>query len=92
MKRIAASQLALLKFAKTCGKKGFTVDDAVASFKSPRQSTAVRLDEAIEKGWLTHKWEPSAGGAPRSRFTIAAPGLKVLKVKWVGRGRFRQAA
>lgn len=92
MKRIAASQLVLLKFAKTCGKKGFTVDDAVASFKSPRQSTAVRLDEAIAKGWLAHKWEKSNGGAPRSRFTVTASGLKVLKMKWLGKGRFRQAA
>ena len=92
MKRIAASQLVLLKFAKSRGKKGFTIDDAVASFKSPRQSTAVRLDEALDKGWLKHVWERSNGGAPRSRFTVTAAGLKILKTKWVGTGRLRKAA
>lgn len=92
MKRIAATQLALLVWAKKGGKKGFTVDEAAAGLKAPRQSVAVRLDDAIARGWLSHKWEKGNGGAPRSRFAINVAGLKVLKTKWLGKGRFRQAA
>ena len=86
--KIAASQLELLKWANT-RSKGFTVDDAMAKFKAPRQSTLVRLNDAFERGWLAHKWEASGKGAPRSRFVLNTNGAKMLAKKWVGKGRFR---
>lgn len=92
MKRIAVSQLDLLKFAKSRGPKGFVLDDVMAKFKSPRQSAAVRCDDAFTRGWLVHEWEKSDVGPPRSRFTLSKLGAKTLKVKWTGSGRFRKAA
>jgi DNA-binding PadR family transcriptional regulator len=91
MKRIAVTQLALLKWAKT-QKKGFLVDDAMAQFKSPRQSTAVRLAEALEKRWLSRKAEPGDGAARRHRYWLTAGGKKMLAKKWGGKGRYRVLA
>lgn len=88
MKRIAKSQLELLLWAKS-KPKGFTIDDAMAKFKSSRQSIGIRLTDARARGWLGRKEEEGARGSTRHRFMLTKTGLKTASMKWTGKGRFK---